>query len=115
MDYLVNNWDVNVTVTKFDGGLAASIALMQETDVLVGVHGAGAGPAACRLPLASSWVVCSSLSAVPYLVFLLSSAFHLLAKLVADATIILICNHLQPCASPCQLPGSCYDLAGTCM
>lgn len=54
VDYLVNNWDVNVTVTKFDGGLAASIALMQETDVLVGVHGAGAGPAACRLPLASS-------------------------------------------------------------
>ena len=41
VDYLLKNWDVNVTVTKFNMGLAGSLTLMQETDVLIGMHGAG--------------------------------------------------------------------------
>lgn len=41
VDYLTHNWDVNVTLAKFNKGLAASVALMQETDVLIGMHGAG--------------------------------------------------------------------------
>lgn len=39
--YLTNNWDVNVTVSWFDAGLADTLSLMQETDVLIGMHGAG--------------------------------------------------------------------------
>ena len=42
VSHLTNNWDVNVTVTNFRMSLASAIALMQETDVLLGMHGAGA-------------------------------------------------------------------------
>lgn len=41
IQHLTSKWDVNVTVTNFRMGLAGAIALMQETDVLLGMHGAG--------------------------------------------------------------------------
>ena len=71
--HLVKHWDVNVTLTRFDMGLAGAVALMQETDVLIGMHGAGASvvslclcthPSAAALlqlkPTANTSVTCLS-------------------------------------------------------
>ena len=41
VDTLLQGWDVNVTVTTFAMPLRDAITLMQETDVLIGMHGAG--------------------------------------------------------------------------
>ena len=41
MDALLQAWDVNVTLTTFAMPLRDAITLMQETDVLIGMHGAG--------------------------------------------------------------------------
>ena len=56
VDYLVDNYDVNVTVTKFGDGLAAAIALMQDTDVIIGVHGAGMSPLLCLFMEKPVWM-----------------------------------------------------------
>ncbi|KAK9803772.1 hypothetical protein WJX73_005275 [Symbiochloris irregularis] len=39
--YLRDNWDVHVMVEGFRDGLGAAFSLMQDTDVIIGVHGAG--------------------------------------------------------------------------
>ena len=47
VDALLQAWDVNVSVTTFAMPLRDAITLMQETDVLIGMHGAGKP---CRNP-----------------------------------------------------------------
>ena len=41
LDYIRAEWDVDVVSTTFGGPLREAITLMQNTEVLVGMHGAG--------------------------------------------------------------------------
>jgi hypothetical protein len=39
--FIKANWEVDVTVTDFSGWLFDTVDLMQRSDVLLGMHGAG--------------------------------------------------------------------------
>jgi hypothetical protein len=39
--FIKANWEVDVTVTDFSGRLFDTVDLMQRSDVLLGMHGAG--------------------------------------------------------------------------
>ena len=41
MSFIKANWEVDVTVTDFSGWLFDTVDLMQRSDVLLGMHGAG--------------------------------------------------------------------------
>ena len=41
MAFINANWEVDVTVTDFSGWLFDTVDLMQRSDVLLGMHGAG--------------------------------------------------------------------------
>ena len=59
VDTLLQGWDVNVTVTSFAMPLRDAITLMQETDVLIGMHGAGMPHHLVTLSALSAWPLLS--------------------------------------------------------
>ena len=42
LDFIAANFDVNVTRIMFGGRMEEAMSVMQQTDMLIGMHGAGA-------------------------------------------------------------------------